>query len=76
MGLIARVVMKRKKVVVNDLMQTDYSYYLTEPTGLKFHLEFTPALAPRQMLKMGVFESCRPKLRQALLNWAYDSRLL
>lgn len=47
--------MIKKKIVVNDLMQHDYSYYLTEPMGKNFHAEFTPALTPKQMLRMGVF---------------------
>ncbi len=47
--------MKRRKAIVNDLMQKNYVYYLTEPPGKKFHPEFTPELTPKQMLKMGVF---------------------
>jgi len=47
--------MIKKKIVVNDLMQRDYSYHLTEPMGKNFHAEFAPALTPRQMLCMGVF---------------------
>jgi hypothetical protein len=47
--------MKRRKVVVNDLMQKHYVYYLTEPAGRNFHAEFKPDLTPKQMLKMGVF---------------------
>lgn len=41
---------KPRKVVVNDLMQRDYVYYLTEPTGENFHDEFRPELTPKQML--------------------------
>ena len=47
--------MKRRKVIVNDLMQNDYVYYLTEPSGKNFHPEFSPDLTPKQMLAMGVF---------------------
>jgi hypothetical protein len=47
--------MINKIIVVNDLMQRDYSYYLTEPMGKNFHVEFTPTLTPKQMLRMGVF---------------------
>lgn len=44
-----------KKVVVNDLMQKNYSYKLTEPAGRNFHEEFNPELTPKQLLKLGVF---------------------
>lgn len=47
--------MKRKKITVNDLMQKDYVYYLSEPAGENFHPEFLPELTPKQMLEMGVF---------------------
>ncbi|SET08339.1 hypothetical protein SAMN05216326_11163 [Nitrosomonas marina] len=47
--------MKKRKVVVNDLMQQQFSYYLTEPAGEHFHPEFKPELTPGQMLQMGVF---------------------
>ncbi|MGQ9617323.1 MAG: hypothetical protein ACUVWJ_13105 [Spirochaetota bacterium] len=47
--------MKRRKVVVNDLMQKGYVYYRTEPEGKNFHPEFFPELTPAQMLEMGVF---------------------
>lgn len=45
----------RKKVVVNDRMQKNYIYYLSEPMGRKFDPEFKPELTPKEMLKMGVF---------------------
>lgn len=44
-----------KKVVVNDLMQKNYSYTLTEKMGENFHPEFQPDLSPKQMLKLGIF---------------------
>ena len=47
--------MKRRKVIVNDLMQKDYSYYLTESSGKDFHAGFSPEVTPKQMLEMGVF---------------------
>ncbi|RJP52000.1 MAG: hypothetical protein C4583_07610 [Anaerolineaceae bacterium] len=47
--------MNGRKVVVNDLMQKGYVYYLTEPAGKNFHPEFKPDLTPKQMLEMGVF---------------------
>jgi hypothetical protein len=46
---------RRKRVVVNDLMQTGYVYYLTEPVGRNFDPEFKPELTPAEMLALGVF---------------------
>jgi hypothetical protein len=45
----------RKKVVVNDKMQTNYTYYLIEPIGKNFDPEFKPELTPKEMLELGVF---------------------
>jgi hypothetical protein len=47
--------MKSKKVVVNDKMQKKYTYFLTEPKGKNFDLEFRPELTPKEMLELGVF---------------------
>jgi hypothetical protein len=47
--------MRKRKVVVNDLMQRKYVYYRTEPAGENFHPEFKPELTPQQMLELGVF---------------------
>jgi hypothetical protein len=44
-----------KKVTVNDKMQTNYTYYLIEPTGENFDPEFKPELTPKEMLRSGVF---------------------
>lgn len=44
-----------KKIVVNDKMQTNYVYYLTEPIGKNFSPEFKPDLTPKEMLELGVF---------------------
>jgi hypothetical protein len=41
--------------VVNDRMQTGYSYYRTEPVGRNFAPQFRPQLTPKQMLELGVF---------------------
>ena len=43
------------KVIVNDLMQNDYSYLLEEPIGKNFHIDFAPQLTPEEMLSLGVF---------------------
>ena len=47
--------MKKRRVVVNDLMQTNYVYFLTEAVGRNFHPDFWPELTPREMLKLGIF---------------------
>ena len=47
--------MKRIRVLVNDLMQTNYVYFLTEPIGKNFHSAFSPELTPKNMLELGVF---------------------
>ncbi|MFO7560765.1 MAG: hypothetical protein R6X10_18210 [Desulfobacterales bacterium] len=47
--------MKPVRVVVNDLMQQGYVYFLTEPIGRNFHPDFYPELPPKEMLELGVF---------------------
>lgn len=48
--------MRKKKIIaVNDKMQKNYRYVLSEPAGKKFHPEFKPDLTPRKMLELGVF---------------------
>ena len=43
------------RIQVNDLMQTNYVYFLVEDQGLNFHPNFNPELTPKEMLEMGVF---------------------
>ncbi|MBN2060762.1 MAG: hypothetical protein JW882_10155 [Deltaproteobacteria bacterium] len=47
--------MRKKKVIVNDIMQKGYVYYLTEQEGTGFHPDFKPQLTPKQMLELGIF---------------------
>jgi len=42
-------------VRVNDRMQRDYAYALTEPMGSHFAADFAPQLSPAEMLALGVF---------------------
>jgi hypothetical protein len=42
-------------VKVNDRMQKNYHYTLSEPTGKNFHPDFRPELTPKDMLALGVF---------------------
>lgn len=44
-----------KKILVNDTMQKNYIYYLTESMGRNFSPIFHPQLTPQEMLEMGVF---------------------
>ena len=47
--------MTNKTIIVNDLMQSNYQYELSEPIGKNFDPEFKPKLTPKEMLEMGVF---------------------
>ena len=47
--------MQKKRLIVNDLMQQGYTYYLTEPVGEDFHPELKPELTPPELLEMGIF---------------------
>jgi len=43
------------EITVNDKMQKNYHYFLTEPEGKNFDPRFKPQLAPKEMLELGVF---------------------
>lgn len=43
-------------MIVFDKMQQGYEYEYTQPEGENFDADFTPALTPKQMLELGVFE--------------------
>lgn len=47
--------MKMRTVIVNDKMQKNYRYRLTEPAGRHFDSRFKPELTPKQLLKLGIF---------------------
>jgi hypothetical protein len=64
-------------VVVNDKMQKNYRYELTQPIGRNFDAEFTPDLSPKQMLKIGVFggkymTDCKEEFPE---DWFVDAKL-
>ncbi len=44
-----------KKVIVNDEMQNNYVYYLTEPVGKNYAPDFKPELTPKEILALGAF---------------------
>lgn len=67
----------KQRVCVNDLMQQNYVYYLTEPTGQNFHPDFRPELTPQEMLELGVFggrymTDCRNEFPE---QWFANARL-
>ena len=47
---------EQKQVLVNDRMQSGYSYSLSAPQGEGFAVGFRPHFAPPEMLRLGVFE--------------------
>ena len=66
-----------KTIIVNDMMQTNYSYSLTESIGNNFHFEFQPQLSPEEMLSMGVFggrymTDCRDEFPK---SWFLNAKL-
>src|SRR5215218_3460295 len=46
---------QKRRVRVNDLMQSNYVYFCTEPIGKNFDPDFQPELTPKEMLELGVF---------------------
>lgn len=42
-------------IVVNDNVQKNYRYHLSEASGRNFDKDFKPELTPKQMLALGVF---------------------
>lgn len=69
--------MNKKIIVVNDKMQKNYSYVLSEPEGKNFDQRFKPELTPKQMLSMGVFggkymTDCKNEFPD---DWFFDAKL-
>jgi len=66
-----------RTITVNDTMQQDYSYELSEPMGENFAHDFRPELTPKEMLELGVFggvymRDCRDEFPE---DWFTDARL-
>lgn len=64
-----------KIVIVNDKMQKNYIYYLTELIGKNFHEEFKPELTPQEMLNLWVFwwkymNDCKNEFPKEWFLWA------
>mgnify|MGYP005653719393 FL=1 len=47
--------MSKRRIAVNDLMQSDYVYDYTEPMGENFQNEFRQELSPKLMLEFDIF---------------------
>jgi hypothetical protein len=47
--------MRKRRVKVDDLMQSNYVYFCTQPIGRNFDPDFKPELTPKEMLELGVF---------------------
>jgi len=47
--------MRKITVIVNDTMQKNYQYILSEHEGKNFDPDFKPELTPQEMLEFGVF---------------------
>lgn len=62
--------MKKKVVIVNDVMQRGYRYVITEPAGKHFDPAFKPDLTPKQMLRLGVF--CGKYMRDCTREFPRD----
>ncbi len=45
----------KRKITVNDQMQSNYVYNCIAPIGKNFDSEFKPDLTPKEMLELGVF---------------------
>lgn len=66
-----------KKIVVDNKMQSNYTYVRTEKAGENFDPEFNPHLTPKEMLELGVFGglyfSDKPKEYPA--DWFKNAKL-
>lgn len=64
-------------IKVNDQMQKNYKYKLTEPMGKNFDPRFKPDLTPKQMLALGVFGGVymRDCTKEFPKNWFIKAKL-
>lgn len=68
---------RRKIIVVNDLMQKNYRYTLSAPSGRNFADDFKPDLTPKEMLSLGVFGGryMRDCQNEFPASWFKDAKL-
>jgi hypothetical protein len=67
----------RKMISVNDKMQKNFRYALTEPVSRNFDPVFNPELTPKEMLALGVFggkymTDCRKEFPE---SWYKNAKL-
>jgi hypothetical protein len=72
--------MKPVRVVVNDLMQSDYVYLRIEPVGRNYDDGFEPELTPPELLALGVFggkymTDCRDEFPKSWFTRATRAKL-
>ena len=65
------------EVIVNDLMQSNYRYFLTQPKGKNFDSDFHTQLTPSQMLNLGVFggKYMNDCTREFPISWFVNAKL-
>lgn len=69
---------KRKiEVVINDKIQKNYRYFLTEQEGKNFDKNFKPELTPKEMLSLGVFGGryLRDSINEFPDSWFKNAKL-
>ena len=66
-----------KTIIVNDKMQTNYRYEISERMGSNFDPGFRPELTPKQMLELGVFggKYMTDCTREYPADWFWKARL-
>ena len=64
-------------IVVEDKMQSGYSYGLVAPEGKDFADDFNPVFAPKEMLEMGVFEGkyCNDCVNEFPSSWYRNAKI-
>ena len=64
-------------IVVQDKMQSGYSYELVAPAGKGFADDFKPAFTPQEMLEMGVFEGkyCNDCVKEFPSSWYRNAKI-
>ncbi|MGB0576534.1 MAG: hypothetical protein ACPGPC_10345 [Alphaproteobacteria bacterium] len=64
-------------IVVNDKMQSGYSYELVAPPGKDFAEDFAPYFTPQEMLGMGVFEGkyCNDCVDELPASWFEKAKI-
>ena len=68
---------KSAVILVDDSVQTGYTYTLNEPAGRNFDPVFTPDLTPKQMLELGVFggDYLKDSQKEFPGDWFTDAKL-